>query len=200
MRTLIVIPIIHTEQDMGSLLAPIRQQYIEQHGADKWHEHLDAIAGLWREIRRLIEALDLPGTSVRLYQDGLPVCDKEAQIVHEVAAQGSPNHQLLVDLMARGCQLMGTEDPHLLVQEYRLHQVALQDLMPGKVEQRKDFARRLLFDRDQFIGRRINETLAEGETGLLFLGLAHAVEPFLSPDIVLRHPLKALTNQQGKSE
>jgi hypothetical protein len=43
------------------------------------------------------ETLDLPGALVRLYQDGLPVWDKEAQIVREVAAQGNPNHLLLVE-------------------------------------------------------------------------------------------------------
>ena len=35
MRTLIVIPIIHTEQDMGSLLERVKQEYVARYGHDK---------------------------------------------------------------------------------------------------------------------------------------------------------------------
>ena len=119
MRTLIVIPIIHTEQDMGSLLEQTKVAYVTRYGHEKWTEHLKSIDELWIGIRQMIAALDLPCASVRLYQDGLPHCGKEADIVNDVAAQGSQNHQLLVELMAQGAQLMGTEDPSLLLQEYQ---------------------------------------------------------------------------------
>lgn len=39
MRTLIVIPIIHTEQDMGSLLEQVKQEYVTRYGHEKWAEH-----------------------------------------------------------------------------------------------------------------------------------------------------------------
>src|SRR3989304_3777959 len=125
MRTLIVLPIIHTEQDMGSLLEQIKQEYVTRYGHEKWTEHLKSIDELWSGIRRMNPALERPYTRVRLYQDGLPLCGKEADIVKEVAARGGQNHQLLVELMEQGARLMGTEDPDLLLREYQFHRGAL---------------------------------------------------------------------------
>jgi hypothetical protein len=36
------------------------------------------------------------------------------------------------------------------------------------------------------MANRINATLLTGETGLLFIGVAHNVEPYLAPDIFVR--------------
>jgi hypothetical protein len=41
----------------------------------------------------------------------------------------------------------------------------------------------LLKQRDEFIAGRVNETLAEGETGILFIGAYHDVIRRLAPDI-----------------
>jgi len=200
MRTLIVIPIIHTEQDMGSLLEQIKQEYVTRYGHEKWTEHLKSIDEVWSGIRQMIAALELPYASVRLYQDGLPQCGKEADIVKEVAARGGQNHQLLVELMEQGARLMGTEDPDLLLQEYQLHRSALGGGEQGHENQREDQSRRLLSERDRFIAGRINATLLAGEIGLLFLGLAHAAEPLLDADILTRHLLPSLRERQVKAE
>lgn len=195
MRTLIVIPIIHAEQDMGSLLEQVKQEYVHRYGPAKWEEHLKTIHEAWTGIRRMIEALALPYASVRLYQDGLPDCGREEEIVKEVAAQGSKNHQLLLALMEKGATLTGTEDPHLLLQEYQLLRGALgataseKDTGAGPPD---DWSRRLLAERDLYIARRINATLRAGEIGLLFLGLAHSVEPLLDADILVRTLLPSL--------
>lgn len=200
MRTLIVIPIIHTEMDMGSLLEEIKQEYVTRYGHEKWTEHLKSIDEVWSGIRRMIAALDLPYASVRLYQDGLPDCGKEADIVKEVATRGSKNHQLLMELTEQGARLMGTEDPHLLLQEYQFLQGALGGGEQGHENQWEDQSRRLLAERDQFIAGRINATLLAGEIGLLFLGLAHSVEPLLDADILVRHLLPSLRERQAKAE
>ena len=201
MRTLIVIPIIHTEQDMGSLLEQIKQEYVTRYGHEKWTEHLKSIDEVWSGIRQMIAALELPYANVRLYQDGLPQCNKEAEIVKDVAARGSKNHQLLVELMEQGAQLVGTEDPQLLLQEYQFLQGALGskpdlDQQNERIEQ----SRKLLSERDRFIAGRINATLSAGEIGLLFLGLAHSVEPLLDADILVRHLLPSLRERQAKAE
>lgn len=196
MRILIVIPIIHTEQDMGSLLEQTKQAYVTRYGHEKWTEHLKSIDDVWSGIRQMVAALELPYARVHLYQDGLPLCGKEEEIVKEVAAQGSQNHQLLVELIAQGAQLMGTEDPSLLLQEYQLHQSALGSGEQGHERQREDQSRRLLAERDRFIAGRINATLPAGEIGLLFVGMAHSVEPLLEGDILTRHLLPSLRERQ----
>lgn len=94
--------------------------------------------------------------------------------------------------MSQGAQLMGTEDPDLLLQEYRLHQKTIGD------EEYKKQSALLLSSRDRFIAARINSTLMAGEVGLLFLGMAHAVEPLLDTDILARHLLPALREKQEK--
>ena len=199
MRTLIVIPIIHTEQDMGSLLEQIKQEYVTRYGHEKWTEHLKSIDEVWSGIRRMIAALELPYASVRLYQDALPLCEKERDIVKEIAARGSRNHQFLVELMEQGARLVGTEDPHLLLQEYQFLQGALGGGKQGDENQREDQSRRLLSGRDRFIAGRINATLSAGEIGLLFVGMAHSVEPLLDADILIRNLLPSLQERRGKA-
>jgi hypothetical protein len=184
MRTLIVIPIIHTEKDTASLFG---EQF---RSADEG----------WNEIRRMIAELRLDYASVRLYQDALPLCEKERDIVKEIAARGSMNHQFLVDLMEQGARLVGTEDPKLLLQEYQFLQDALGGGKQGPEPQREHEIRKLLSGRDRFIAGRINTTLLAVETGLLFLGLGHSVEPFLDADILARRLLPSLRDRQVKAE
>jgi hypothetical protein len=39
------------------------------------------------------------------------------------------------------------------------------------------------------MARRIHETLKNGETGILFLGMVHALERHLHPDVLVIYPL-----------
>lgn len=182
---------------MGSLIEKVKQEYIRRYGAQKWEEHLKAIKGIWTEIRRTVESLNLHYKSVRLYQDGLPECGREPDIVKEVADRGSPNHQLLVDLMELGATVMGTEDPRLLVEEYRLHKESDPSSPHYDAKQLQEQSNSLLAQRDRHIAERINTTLLSGESGLLFLGMAHSVEPLLNEDIEVKNLLPALLSKKA---
>ena len=126
---------------------------------------------------------------LRLYQDGLPACGREDVIVRDLALRDSVNHQILVDLMEKGASLTGTEAPELLVKEYELARKTLSSKKPPRNSVRDlNFAResrRLLEERDAYIARRIDETLEEGETGLIFLGMLHSLDKSLPADIRL---------------
>ncbi len=196
MRILIVIPVIHTLQDMGSLHELTRQAYVVRYGDEKWLAHLKSIDQVWSGIRQMIEKLELPCARVRLYQDGLPLCGNEIEIVREVAAQGSQNYQILLELITQGATLTGTEDANLLLQEYQLHQDAATTDSLAQENIRKVRRQAILAARDQFIANRINSTLSEGEIGLLFLGMAHAVESLLDADILVRPLLPSLQEKQ----
>jgi hypothetical protein len=190
MRVLISIPVIHTQQDMGSLLEQIKRDYIAKYSQQKWVEHIKSVDQIWVGIEQLIAELDLIYGDVRLYQDGLPVCGKELEIVTDVAAAGSKNHQLLLALHTQGAQLVGTEDPQLLLQEYQFLQQTLDtSLTPEQKSQLQEQSRKLLGARDKFIGERITETLAAGNIGILLIGMAHCIEPFLAADILVMHLL-----------
>lgn len=107
---------------------------------------------------------------VKLYQDSLPVCGHEKELVRELAAQGSCNHQLLEGLVNEGATLVGTESPSLLLDEYKLLQ------SPERTEKQEAA---LLEARDRFIAGQIDATLTDDENGILFIGALHKVDKFL---------------------
>jgi hypothetical protein len=200
-RTLIYIPIIHTQADMGALSESIERWKVKRLGRKGWERNLNLVDKLWAQIEQAIESLVLPYERVRLYQDGLPVCGREAEIVQELAKAGSRNHQLLLRLREKGARIMGTESSELLVEEYQL---VKQDFASGKREvairgeaRRKALRDSLLKRRDQYIARRINDTLLAGETGLIFLGMLHSVGPWLDKDIRVVYPIHQPLNRGG---
>jgi hypothetical protein len=194
-RALISIPIIHSQADMGGLARSIKRVTVQKLGRRAWKRNVDVIARMWGDLRRTVEQWDLPWEKVRLYQDGLPRCGREVDIVTTLAGAGSPNHQLLLSLMGRRATLVGTESPDLLVREYRLVQEQLQagdSRSAATKAEHEARSRALLARRDRYIARRINDSLPPGEIGLLFLGMLHSVEPYLAKDIEVRHPIRWL--------
>jgi len=186
-RQLIYVPILHCPADMGTLRDGLENVYVEQFGRRRWEEHIALIEKFWQSVRTELDGLDLDYHHVDLYQDGLPVCGKELQIVEETAAKGSKNYQLLMELVAKGATLIGTEDPKLLLQEYRNLQAGLASKL-GKDHSASatpaDSAEPLT-KRDAYIGQRIGETLMPGRTGILFLGMMHKVDSHLPGDVIV---------------
>ena len=185
MRRLIYVPIVHSEVDFGSLTHDLRKRYIDRFGLSGWRQRIRGVDALWQEIRTKVMALEIDFHKLKVYQDGLPVCGKELEIVEDLARQGSKNYQLLVELAERGATIMGTEDAQLLVEEYlRLRDGLKRD---SKVEDRVSSGDDLLSRRDLYIAKRIRKTLCEGETGMLFIGLLHRVDEELGQDIEISH-------------
>lgn len=189
-REVIWVPIIHSQVDQGSMSESIRRLYIRRMGRQKWEQHVRSVDTRWEQTRENLSALGLDYHRVRLYQDGLPNCGHESKIVQDLAAAGSQNHQLLLDLMEQGAQLMGTESPELLLEEYELARQVLCSMESrgsksvGRSQQ--DASRRTLEQRDSYIACRIDQTLQIGETGLLFLGMLHSLDPHLPAGIRIR--------------
>jgi hypothetical protein len=178
---------------MGALKESVARATLEKMGRAGLARKTAAIDQVWTKIEAAIDALPLVFDRVRLYQDGLPVCGREVEIVTELAQAGSRNHQLLLRLMAQGAVLMGTESGDLLVQEYQLAKQALTAKPPraaGVAAQRRALSEILLQRRDQFMAQRINDTLKDGETGILFLGMLHALERYINPDVTVIYPLQ----------
>jgi hypothetical protein len=192
-RRLIHVPIIHTQADMGALSGAIKEMTIQKLGRQGWERNVHLIDEIWTRIEKAIDGWALPWERVRLYQDGLPICGREAEIVTDLAKAGSRNHRLLLRLQERGAILMGTESADLLVREYKLVKeiVAAGDSPKAlRLEARhRGLSHALLKERDKAIAERINTTLHPGETGLLFLGMLHTLEGWLAQDIRVSHPL-----------
>ena len=184
-RTLIYIPIIHTDPDLGSLAADLEEK-AERLIGSYWREHKRTIERYWQEIGRFLERKQF--TEVLVFQDGLPEGGETAQaIIDRLAQTGSPNYQLLKCLTEKGACMQKTEDPELLKQEYQLTKdlVGRKNLMSAifaflKYKLRKNG---LLSARDNYIAKQINQNLKEKETGICFLGAYHDVLSKLASDI-----------------
>mgnify|MGYP006291988041 CR=1 FL=1 len=180
MRKLVSVPVVHSVQDLGQLGHDVRESTVHSQGVESWHRKERAIANYWDRIEKKIHELGLEWKKVRIYQDGLPVCEHEQEIAQDVAQKGSRNHELLLQLVDKGATLMGTESPDLLLQEYSNLQ---QGLHQSRSEEQAKESADILRARDVFIAERINATLGLDETGLVFVGKLHDFIPYLAEDI-----------------
>jgi hypothetical protein len=202
-RVLIYLPIVHTLADMGGLGENVAQKALQKFGEKIYSDKNKAIDSIWSNIEQVVEALPLDWDKVRLYQDGLPVCGREREIVTDLAQAGSRNHQLLLRLMHKGATLMGTESADLLVLEYQLARQALAAEGTARISEGSQTTQTggddpLLKRRDQYIAQRINETLKPGEVGILLLGMLHSLEALLDQDIGVEFPLyRPLSSLRG---
>ena len=186
---------------MGSMAEPLKQEFIRKFGRSKWRAHVEAVDDLWAGIRRKIDQLYLDPRRLHVYQDGLPICGREMEIVREVSRLGSQNYRIVLDLVEKGAKLEGTEDPKYLVEEYRFVQQLTGFADPEEKRRAIERARArrngLLVKRDRFVAKRIQETLQPGEKGILFSGIEHRIDKYLPKDIkvtflIYRLPFKSL--------
>jgi hypothetical protein len=198
-RKLIYIPIIHTAADMGTLGSSVQGVKLSALGRQGLARHAAVVERLWAAIEKVVAGLPVSPGTVRVYQDGLPVCGHEGEIVAELAAAGSRNHRLLLKLQARGATLMGSESPDLLLEEYQVATAAFASASGARMENRQQRLRDLLLEkRDRYIAERVNATLRPAESGILFLGMLHDISRYLEPDISISYPLGPPRVSQGK--
>jgi len=92
------------------------------------------------------------------------------QLVSFLTKAKVPQYLMIEKLIERGAKIHGTESQQLLEEEHKMWLNATNGA--GINPQR---AAALLQERDEFIAKRINETLPENEIGILFIGAAHKV-------------------------
>jgi len=173
---------------MGSTAANIENESALLCGEQRWFKHKETVARFWENLAHYFDSLD--ATNLKIYQDGL-AADGELgmRIIQEGAKRGSNNYQLILKLVKKGAEVRKTEALPFLKEEYKY----ITELAQPKtaVEKARLYVRckrgreRLMGKRDRFIASMINETLKEGEVGVLFIGSYHDVAPYLSKDIVV---------------
>lgn len=186
MILLIYVPVIHTSADLGSLAKDIGKRGTAELGEETWDQHIRTVEAFWEILFRYFDSVEVSG--MKVYQDGMVAEGKVGEeIVREGTNLGSKNHQLVAKLLERGATLVKTE-LFQLVKEERDHIVKITQAktLIGKITayiKYKLTKNRLLKRRDNYVTRRINETLQDGETGILFLGAAHDIISKLSKNI-----------------
>lgn len=186
MRKLYLVPIIHMDADMGPLGSLLNKDAAAILGQGLWNRYKEVVSGFWDAVALFFDSLDVNGFKV--YQDGLVADGADGlRIVREGVCRGSKNYEIIDRLLARGAVLVKTEDVELVKQE-RSHIVKL--ACSRSLKEREAAAVRyklaqnsLLKRRDDFIAKRIAETLREGEAGALFIGAEHDVLSKLPWDI-----------------
>jgi len=186
MRNLLYVPIIHTEADLGSVGEDIAQRGLREFGETLWKRHQETVFGFWDAIAECLDSIE--ATGYKIYQDGM-VADGELgmTIVQEAVKAGSRNYQIVSKLIEKDAILVKTEDFKLVKEEHdwiiRITQAKNRTQKLDAALKYKLAKNNLLEKRDKFIAKQINDTLQEGENGILFIGAFHAVRKWLRQDI-----------------
>jgi len=186
MRELYLVPVLHMSADMGSMASALDETAKAEFGQEMWQKHKGAVSSFWDSIGQFFDAMDVKG--FKIYQDGMVANGADGvRIISEGISQGSKNYEIIGKLLQRGAVLVKTEDLVLVKQEYAyIAKIAHSKSPKGKEAwalRYKLAQGRLLRQRDDYIARRIKETLHEGETGVLFIGASHDVLSKLPQDI-----------------
>jgi hypothetical protein len=189
MKTLILVPVIHMSSDMGSLAKDLNKRGIADLGEELWKDHIKTVETFWDELSNFFDAMHVSG--MKIYQDGMIAEGEVGQmIVREGVKSGSKNYELVSKLLKRGAILVKTED-FKLVKKERDSLIAITQaksltkkliaFMKYKVTKNI-----LLKKRDEFIARRVGETLKPAETGIIFIGAYHNIKERLPEDIRIK--------------
>ena len=186
MRKLTYVPVIHMSADLGTIAKHLDKKAVADFGEEFWRRHRETIARFWDSVTNYFSNLQVE--NVKIYQDALVAGGHVGQrIIEEAAKAGSKNYELIANLLKRGAVLVRTEDLSL-VREERDRIVKLTNAgtptekLMAYVKYRLT-KNRLLRKRDNYIAKRIDETLNHGETSILFMGAYHDIVPKLAKDI-----------------
>ena len=186
MKKLIFVPIIHMSADLGSIANHVDKRGIAVFGEEFWKKHRETVSGFWDSIVNYFTNLEVK--DFKIYQDGM-VADAEVgqKIVEEGVKSGSKNYEIIDDLLKKGAVLVKTEDFALVKEERdRIVKITRAATTTQKLIaylKYKLAKNRLLKKRDNYIAKRIDETLDYGETGILLIGAYHDIIPKLAKDI-----------------
>jgi len=179
--------------DLGTLAPAADRRGIIELGKDFWLRHKETVTRFWDSIAKIFDSLEVEG--FKIYQDGL-IADGEMgmKIVEEGIKEGSKNYEIISSLLKRGATLVKTEDLSLVKKEYdSLSKIVRSKSSGGKIVaslRYKLVENKLLRERDNFIANRIDETLGDGEVGILFIGAYHDVIPMLRGNIEINEVKK----------
>jgi len=172
--------------DLGTIAKQVDKRGIAGFGEEFWKKHRKTISGFWDSIVKYFADLEVKG--FKIYQDGL-VTDGEVgqKIVEEGVKAGSKNYEIIDDLLKKRATLVQTEEFVLVKKERdRIVKITQAKTITGKLIAYLRYRltkNRLLEKRDNYIAKRIDETLNQGETGILFVGAYHNIISKLSKGI-----------------
>lgn len=190
LRKLNVVPLCHSVEDMTGLK---EEDFYAAGVAVPRRSDRPAETNI-QAIAEWLDSFNPDFRGVRVYYDGLPDTS-EARISRMLARSDRPLDEIVKTLRFNGARIMGTEDPRIVAQlEHLVGQVSLLISVgnASDAQSKEDELGKLLIGtmdkRDQYIARRVGNTLKKGEEGILFQGISHNVRRFLDPSIRVSVP------------
>jgi len=136
----------------------------------------------WERIRRLVheKIQGLNSSRLKVYVDSM--CDEDYVEILKEDIRAGLRPEVYRDLLEFGAQFRPTEEEEVFNMYEEIEEGCKEKCkepeLRGKVEALCIMARNIA------IAKRINEDLKEGETGILFIGVAHeGIEKLISPSI-----------------
>lgn len=193
MRTLIYIPVFHNYVDMD-----IPAHIALDPKSERYKVEL-AINKLWDVIEAELLKLNLDPNGLQIYQDSWSE-NSDYRLIRILAVAGSRNFQIISRYLHGGAMLMKTEKEEMGYHRFLpnpnsrfepeaesylryLIRINLLDILI-LILLSVGFAD-LIFnvkERDKFIAKRIQDTLKDGATGILFIGSKHNVEKYITAE------------------
>lgn len=169
---------MHSPEELGSLAKPLLEIEKRIHGPNAEEIYREKVNRYWKEITKHLkeEKLDTPEKcrKMHIYVDGLPQAENchVQKVVQELIRLKLPQYIIIQELLKKEATIHGTESRELLLEEHAMwKRVAEKGVSPDSKRKAE-----LLKERDEFIAKRINETLPKNEIGILFIGAAHRVD------------------------
>jgi hypothetical protein len=174
--------------DLGSIAKQFDKRGIAGFGDEFWTKHKETISGFWDSIEKYFSSLEV--NNFKIYQDSLIADGEIAQrIVEDAVKASSKNYEIIADLIKKGATLVQTEDFALVKKEMnKIVKISNAKTIVTKIAAfllYKLSKNKLLIKRDKYISKRIDETLKQNETGILFLGASHDIISILPDNIQL---------------
>ncbi len=188
---LLYVPVLHTRRESEDIALSLKGTGGDKQSARPEDEYDRSVKDMWAGISSKLRETGISFPALRIYQDALPVCGMEKEIVSKLAGKGSRNHQLILELLSGGARLEGTEDQRLLIKEYdcltRFIASASGKDRGAALERYRVESAELMKQRDPFIAERIKSTLQDDEVPLVFMGVRHGLGELLRDDFVITY-------------
>lgn len=176
MKILYYAPMVHTQEELGSLKDAIITTREQRYGEAETKQFINQTARYWVEAEKRIQAAGLfqpkIASHLHIFVDSLPDTSKDVikKIIQELISRDIPVYRIIRKLQENGAIVHGTENTDLLLREYQYWI----ELSRGK-QPNSTLIAQLLQARDHFIAQRLDNMVPDGKIALLFIGRGHDV-------------------------
>lgn len=144
-------------------------------GRDAPQDYLEKAELFWKQVEEQLDSLERKiGKVKKVYHESVSLGGEQGlAMIERLNEKGFP---LIKRKCAQGAELQATEDMDLFAQSLDWSN-CLRVVMSANVFQKiSEFYREATQERFAYIARRIDETLAEGEAGVLVISEGHSVQ------------------------